>query len=74
MINEPVNPEQNIKALEPIVVTVLGMTIDAKCSQSLKALQPMAFNEVGSTTEVREGGPERVYSLKKAALGRVFSG
>ena len=51
------NEEQKEKALSPILVTLLGMTMVEREPQSLKALSPMLVTLEGMTISDRESQP-----------------
>ena len=69
-ISMDVKPVQFMKAIEPMLVTLLGMSIDVKLMQHLKALLPMLVTVFGIVIEVivSNSGRSHTSSLVKASF------
>ena len=64
-----VREEQEEKAPDPILVTLLGIVMEVRAEQPEKAYSPMLVTPLGMATEVREEQSLKV----PPAINRVFS-
>jgi hypothetical protein len=68
-----VNPVQELKALVPILVTLLGMVIEVSPEQPPKAEPPMLVTLLGMVIEVNLEQPEKVPSPMVVTLSGIFT-